>query len=133
MIKYLPVFILLIILNHQICNAQVTPSSNNQSEWSPWEYSTVKHTTIKEVSSTTSITNPFLISLSLWKEISTQDGPTCPFRPSCSGYMITAIRTYGPLCGWCMGIDRFMRDHKWANDDNYPIVNGFLYDPVEKK
>jgi putative component of membrane protein insertase Oxa1/YidC/SpoIIIJ protein YidD len=130
MIKYLSILFFLFSLNYQICYAQLNQFSFNQNDWTPWDYSNIQFTSIKETI-TVSSTNPFSISLSLWNELSTQDGPGCPFRPSCSGYMVTAIHKYGPVSGWVMGVDRLMRDHKWADDDNYPMRNDYFYDPVE--
>ncbi|MDO8585772.1 MAG: membrane protein insertion efficiency factor YidD [Armatimonadota bacterium] len=69
--------------------------------------------------------------LGVWHVLTDQDGATCPFRPSCSGYMITAIRKHGVIVGWMMGMDRYLRDHKWANEDDYPVIEDYLYDPVE--
>jgi putative membrane protein insertion efficiency factor len=37
--------------------------------------------------------------------------PSCRYYPSCSAYMITAIKTYGPLHGTIKGIARLLRCH----------------------
>ena len=48
--------------------------------------------------------------------------PTCRFEPSCSQYMIQAVRRKGPLLGVLMGLWRILRCN--------PFVRGG-YDPVE--
>jgi len=49
--------------------------------------------------------------------------PTCRFEPSCSQYMIEAIRKKGPVAGLLKGLFRLMRCH--------PLSRGG-YDPVER-
>ncbi|MCL6502915.1 MAG: membrane protein insertion efficiency factor YidD [Pirellulales bacterium] len=40
-------------------------------------------------------------------------GPRCRFTPSCSEYMIQAVRKYGVLPGAWRGILRICRCHPW--------------------
>lgn len=40
-------------------------------------------------------------------------GPVCRFEPSCSRYMIGAIRKYGPIRGLARGLARLARCHPW--------------------
>jgi putative membrane protein insertion efficiency factor len=37
----------------------------------------------------------------------------CRFEPSCSNYMIGALRRYGPLRGTWKGVGRVLRCHPW--------------------
>jgi putative membrane protein insertion efficiency factor len=37
----------------------------------------------------------------------------CRFQPSCSEYMILAVRKYGPLRGGWRGVCRIARCHPW--------------------
>ena len=127
-IMFLYLFFILFFITQSISQQGV--SGIEQTDWTPWEYTNTSQFNIPLVKTTTS-TNPLSLSLMLWKELSKQDGPTCPFIPSCAGYTVTAIHKHGPITGWIMGIDRFSRDHRWARDDNYPIINWHLYDPVE--
>ena len=46
----------------------------------------------------------------------------CRFEPSCSNYMIEALRVHGAAKGTVLGLWRLMRCH--------PFYNGPLYDPV---
>jgi putative membrane protein insertion efficiency factor len=40
-------------------------------------------------------------------------GPACRFEPTCSRYMIEAIRKYGPIRGVAKGLLRLSRCHPW--------------------
>jgi len=40
-------------------------------------------------------------------------GPVCRFEPSCSRYMIGALRKYGVLKGVWKGVGRVLRCHPW--------------------
>lgn len=40
-------------------------------------------------------------------------GPVCRFEPSCSRYMIGALRKYGLLKGLWKGTGRLLRCHPW--------------------
>jgi len=40
-------------------------------------------------------------------------GPVCRFEPSCSRYMIGAIRKYGVLRGVWKGTGRILKCHPW--------------------
>lgn len=54
--------------------------------------------------------------------------PLCPgvcrFRPTCSQYMIDAVRTHSIVKGLYLGIRRILRCHPWG---------GSGYDPVPPK
>ena len=47
--------------------------------------------------------------------------PSCRFRPTCSQYMIEAVKKHGPFKGLWLGIKRICRCHPWG---------GSGYDPV---
>jgi uncharacterized protein len=40
-------------------------------------------------------------------------GPACRFEPTCSRYMIEAVRKYGLIQGFWKGLVRFSRCHPW--------------------
>jgi putative membrane protein insertion efficiency factor len=40
-------------------------------------------------------------------------GPACRFEPSCSRYMVEALRKYGLLKGLARGLRRVSRCHPW--------------------
>jgi putative membrane protein insertion efficiency factor len=40
-------------------------------------------------------------------------GPACRFEPSCSRYMVIALRKYGLVRGSIKGIGRVLRCHPW--------------------
>lgn len=39
--------------------------------------------------------------------------PLCRFQPSCSEYMILAVRKHGPVCGASRGVWRICRCNPW--------------------
>lgn len=45
-------------------------------------------------------------------------GPKCRFQPSCSEYVIEAVRKYGPIRGVWRGFKRICRCHPW-NEGGY--------------
>ncbi len=40
-------------------------------------------------------------------------GPACRFEPTCSRYLVTAVRKYGLLRGLWKGLRRLARCHPW--------------------
>ena len=50
--------------------------------------------------------------------------PSCRYVPTCSEYMVEAVRLHGPLKGLAMGTRRICRCHPWG---------GSGYDPVPPK
>ncbi|MEB3800279.1 membrane protein insertion efficiency factor YidD [Flavobacterium columnare] len=46
---------------------------------------------------------------------------TCRYQPTCSHYMVDALRKHGPLKGSWLGTKRILRCHPWG---------GSGYDPV---
>lgn len=51
-------------------------------------------------------------------------GPSCRHTPTCSVYMIEAVKEWGALKGGWLGIKRIARCHPWGTSG---------YDPVPKK
>lgn len=51
-------------------------------------------------------------------------GPKCRFQPTCSNYMLQAIREWGVLRGVWLGLKRIGRCHPWGPHG---------YDPVPRK
>ena len=43
-------------------------------------------------------------------------GGHCRYQPSCSEYMIQAVRKHGPVRGAWMGMKRIGRCHPWGGD-----------------
>lgn len=51
-------------------------------------------------------------------------GANCRFTPTCSHYMIEALREWGPIKGLYLGLKRIGSCHPWG---------GFGDDPVPKR
>jgi putative membrane protein insertion efficiency factor len=48
-------------------------------------------------------------------------GLCCRFYPSCSAYMIEALKTHGPFKGSWLGIKRLCRCHPWHPGGHDPV------------
>ena len=48
-------------------------------------------------------------------------GSNCRHQPTCSAYMIEAIREWGPLSGGWMGVRRVAKCHPWGSSGNDPV------------
>lgn len=68
-----------------------------------------------------------------WFFISDVDGDNCPFRPSCSGFLIQAVKETNLPQGTLMFFDRFTRDlNIFGRMNKYPRYGALhFYDPVD--
>jgi hypothetical protein len=46
---------------------------------------------------------------------------SCRYTPTCSNYMIEAIKEWGPLKGGWMGIKRISSCHPWGGSGDDPV------------
>lgn len=46
---------------------------------------------------------------------------SCRYDPTCSNYMITAIKEWGPIKGSWMGIKRISSCHPWGGMGHDPV------------
>lgn len=71
-----------------------------------------------------------LLANTYWFFISDADGDNCPFRPSCSSFLMDAIEETNIFQGTLMFFDRFTRDLNLSKGKNhYPRVrSGHYYD-----
>ncbi len=71
----------------------------------------------------TSLPGKFLILLVRFYQaaISPWLGPSCRHIPSCSHYMIEAIREWGAVKGTWLGIRRLLRCHPWGTSGHDPV------------
>ncbi|MDM1073564.1 membrane protein insertion efficiency factor YidD [Empedobacter brevis] len=68
---------------------------------------------------------PFIIMVRFYQfAISPWMGSNCRYQPTCSSYMIEALKEHGLLKGLWLGTKRIGRCHPWG---------GHGYDPVPKK
>ena len=65
--------------------------------------------------------------------VSDLDGDNCPFYPTCSAFLVQAVKETNILKGTLMFADRFTRDiNFFKGSDHYPYYgNGKFYDPAE--
>lgn len=68
-----------------------------------------------------------------WFFISDVDGDNCPFRPSCSSFLLQSTKETNVFQASLMFFDRFTRDMNIAKGHNhYPRVSdGYYYDPPQ--
>jgi putative component of membrane protein insertase Oxa1/YidC/SpoIIIJ protein YidD len=76
---------------------------------------------------TKSMTNAY------WFFISDVDGDNCPFRPTCSAFLLQSAKETNIFQASLMFFDRFTRDMNIAKGhDHYPRVSaGYYYDPPQ--
>lgn len=68
---------------------------------------------------------PFILLVRFYQiAISPWLGSNCRYQPTCSSYMIEALKEHGVLKGLWLGTKRIGRCHPWG---------GHGYDPVPKK
>ncbi|WP_313374113.1 membrane protein insertion efficiency factor YidD [Chishuiella sp.] len=68
---------------------------------------------------------PFILIVRFYQlAISPWMGSNCRYQPTCSSYMIEALKEHGLIKGLYLGIKRILRCHPWG---------GHGYDPVPKK
>lgn len=67
--------------------------------------------------------NSFLIGLVLFYKniISPYKPRSCRFYPTCSTYMLQALRKYGPLKGSYLGIKRILKCHPFHEGGYDPL------------
>lgn len=70
--------------------------------------------------------NPVAATLSFFirvyqKTLKHAFGPCCRFEPSCSNYMLEAIRVHGVGYGVFLGLRRILRCHPWNPGGSDPV------------
>ena len=71
------------------------------------------------------LVTPFILLVRFYQlAISPWLGSNCRYQPTCSAYMIEALKEHGLLKGLWLGTKRIGRCHHWG---------GHGYDPVPKK
>ena len=64
----------------------------------------------------------FMIPVKLYQWIISPILPqSCRYHPTCSNYMIQAIKEWGPFRGAWMGIKRIASCHPWGGMGNDPV------------
>ena len=79
----------------------------------------------------------FLLSLPVWLyryAISPFLRPSCRHVPSCSQYMLDALKIHGPLFGFFMGLNRILRCRPGGTHgyDPVPLIRFKRYLPLKR-
>ena len=69
----------------------------------------------------------FLVKIYQWI-ISPIFPPTCRYTPTCSSYMIEALKIWGPIKGLYLGIRRILRCNPWGGCGHDPVPQRSKYD-----
>ena len=70
----------------------------------------------------TVLSSPLLLLLGLYKYIlSPLTPPSCRHTPTCSTYMVEAIRLWGPWKGSLLGLQRLGKCHPWGTHGFDPV------------
>ena len=104
------------------------------SEWKTWGSDKVK-TKSSETKRPSLVNRMFKY---YHEKISSNDGASCPFYPTCSQYSQQAIARFGLVKGGLLTIDRFTREYPgMAEGSDYPLITKFgyhrPYDPVPER
>jgi putative component of membrane protein insertase Oxa1/YidC/SpoIIIJ protein YidD len=112
-----------------------------QTDWAKWDKSNVSYLRSSEhkkrsysfSGNNLPETSIKIFTSAYWFFISYVDGDNCPFQPSCSSFLIDAVKETNLIQGTLMFFDRFTRDLNVFNRANkYPRVGiSHFYDPVQ--
>lgn len=63
----------------------------------------------------------YQLALSPLKNALFGPGGSCRFTPTCSAFVLEAVRTHGALRGVWLGLRRLLRCHPWGNCGHDPV------------
>ncbi|MEZ5015379.1 MAG: membrane protein insertion efficiency factor YidD [Chitinophagales bacterium] len=64
----------------------------------------------------------FLIPVHLYRLLLSPLLPnSCRYTPTCSQYMVEAVKKYGPVKGGWLGLKRLSRCHPWGGHGHDPV------------
>ena len=65
---------------------------------------------------------PFIVLVKVYQWIISPIFPqTCRFTPTCSTYMVEALKKRGPIVGLYLGIKRIIRCNPWGGHGHDPV------------
>lgn len=65
---------------------------------------------------------PFILLVKVYQWIISPIFPqTCCFTPTCSTYMVEALKKKGPIVGLYLGIKRIIRCNPWGGHGHDPV------------
>jgi len=125
-------FLLLLLISSSLCS---------QTDWDRWDKNEVDYrkesfSKVRDYSFSNLGFSGTLVKSSMvlyWTIISDVDGDNCPFYPSCSAFLIDAVKSTNIVQGTLLFFDRFTRDtNPFNRAEYYPFIKpGKFYDPVE--
>lgn len=69
---------------------------------------------------------PIILAVKIYQYILSPISPaTCRFNPTCSNYMIEALKVWGPIKGTYLGIKRISSCHPWGKHGEDPVPEKF--------
>lgn len=70
------------------------------------------------------ISFPFVVLVKIYQWIISPIFPaSCRYHPTCSQYMLEALRVWGPFKGLYLGIKRISSCHPWGGSGDDPVPN----------
>ena len=74
------------------------------------------------------VTAPLILLVRAYQVVlSPAMGGACRFEPSCSNYMIEALKTHGAVKGTLLGLWRILRCHPFEKGGYDPVPNEFKW------
>ncbi len=68
------------------------------------------------------ISFPFVVLVKIYQWIISPIFPaSCRYHPTCSQYMLEALRVWGPFKGLYLGIKRISSCHPWGGSGDDPV------------
>jgi putative membrane protein insertion efficiency factor len=70
----------------------------------------------------TVVSLPIIIVVKMYQYVISPLFPaTCRYTPTCSNYMIEAVKIWGPFYGFYLGIKRVASCHPWGGHGHDPV------------
>jgi putative membrane protein insertion efficiency factor len=67
---------------------------------------------------------PIILIVKIYQFVLSPLSPaSCRYNPTCSNYMIEAIKIWGPIKGVFLGLKRISRCHPWSSLGDDPVPN----------
>lgn len=65
---------------------------------------------------------PIILLVKIYQYIISPIFPaSCRYTPTCSNYMLEALKVWGPIKGTYLGLKRILSCHPWGNHGHDPV------------